>query len=114
MSVAEPIVKLEAQIQAHINQHPALKRDRELLTSIDGIGDKTAAIILGELPEVDRFENSGQAVAYAGLSPQQHQSGSSVHKKTRLTKMGNQKLKLVLSVAEWNRFIFPRFIGHQA
>ncbi len=46
MSVAEPIAKLEAQIQAHIDQHPALKRDRELLTSINGIGDKTAAIIL--------------------------------------------------------------------
>ncbi len=90
------IAKLEAQIQAHINQHPALKRDRELLTSINGIGDKTAAIILGELPEVDRFDHSGQAVAYAGLSPQQHQSGSSVHKKTKLTKTGNQKLKTAL------------------
>ncbi len=113
MSAAEPIAQLEAQIQAHIDQHPALKRDRELLTSIDGIGNKTAAIILGELPEVDRFDHSGQAVAYAGLSPQQHQSGSSVHKKTKLTKMGNQKLKLVLSEVEWNCFVFPCFIGHQ-
>ena len=92
----EQIAKLEKQIQSHIGQHPTLKRDRELLTSINGIGDKTAAIILGELPDVDRFDNSGQVVAYAGLSPQQHQSGSSVHKKTKLTKMGNQRLKTAL------------------
>jgi transposase len=92
----EQIAKLEDQIQAHINQHPSLKRDHELLISIKGIGAKTAAIILGELPQVDRFDNSGQVVAYGGLSPQQHQSGSSVHKKTKLTKMGNQRLKTTL------------------
>ena len=92
----EQIAKLDKQIQSHIDQYSSLKRDRELLTSINGIGDKTAAIILGELPDVDRFDNSGQAVAYAGLSPQQHQSGSSIHKKTKLTKTGNQRLKTAL------------------
>jgi len=51
---------------------------------------------LGELPEVERLDNSGQAVAYAGVSPQQHQSGSSVHKKTKMTKTGNQRLKTAL------------------
>jgi transposase len=94
--LTQQIAKLEGQIQTHIDQHPTLKRDRELLTSINGIADKTAALILGELPEIDRFDHSGQAVAYAGLSPQQHQSGSSVHKKTRLTKTGNQRLKSAL------------------
>ena len=92
----EQIAKLDAQIQSHISQHSALKRERKLLTSINGIGVKTAAAILGELPDVECFDNSGQVVAYAGLSPQQHQSGSSVHKKTRLTKMGNQRLKTAL------------------
>lgn len=92
----EQIAKLDAQIQSHIGRHPTLKRERELLTSINGIGDKTAATILGELPDVDRFDNSGQAVAYAGLSPQQHHSGSSVRKKTKLTKTGNQRLKTAL------------------
>lgn len=90
------IVQLEAQIQSHIDQSPDLKRQRELLSSIKGIGDKTAAIILGELPDVNNFDHSGQAVAYAGLSPQQHDSGSSVHKRSRLTKTGNKKLKTAL------------------
>ena len=48
---------------------------------------------MGELPSVDRFQCSGQVVAYAGLSPQQRSSGSSVRKKTRLTKIGNRNLK---------------------
>lgn len=91
--LAAQIARLEEQIQSHIDQYPDLVRDRELLTSIKGIGAKTAAIILGELPDVDNFEHSGQVVAYAGLSPQQHISGSSVHKRSKLTHIGNINLK---------------------
>ena len=88
--------QLEKQIQSHIDQYSDLKHDQELLTSIKGIGEKTAAIILGELPEIDHFDNSGQVVAYAGLSPQQHQSGSSVHKRSKLTNIGNKRIKASL------------------
>jgi len=90
------ITQLEGQIQSHIDQYPDLKRNRELLTSIKGIGDKTAAIILGELPDVAKFDNAGQAVAYAGLNPSQHTSGSSVHKRSKLSKTGNQNIKTAL------------------
>ncbi len=90
------ITKLEQQIQQHIEQHPALKRNKTLLTSIKGIGAKTAAIILGELPEVDNFDHVGQVIAYGGLNPEQHDSGSSVHKRSKLTKTGNQNLKTAL------------------
>ena len=91
--LSQQIKALDEQIQNHINQHPDLKQDRDLLLSIDGIGPKTAALILAELPDVANFDHSGQVVAYAGLSPQQHTSGTSVHKQTRLTKTGNQRLK---------------------
>lgn len=94
--IGHQIARLEEQIQDHIDQHPDLKRDQELLTSIKGIGNKTAFKILGELPDVDRFDNAGQVVAYASLSPQQHISGSSVRKKTKLTKTGNQNIKTAL------------------
>jgi transposase len=94
--LSSQIARLEEQIQAHINQYPDLKEEQKLLTSIKGIGEKTAFIIMGELPDVARFENSGQVVAYASLSPQQHTSGSSVRKKTKLTKTGNQTIKTAL------------------
>jgi len=90
------IAKLKEQIDAHINQYSSIKRDRDLLASIKGIGHKTAAILLGELPDINNFENSGQVVAYAGASPSQHQSGSSVHKKSKLTKTGNKNIKTAL------------------
>jgi transposase len=39
---------------------------------------------------------SGQAAAYAGLSPRQRESGSSVHGKTRLSKVGNAAVRRAL------------------
>ena len=94
--LSEQIASLEEKIQEHIDQNPDLKEKQELLISIPGIGKKTATLILGELPSIDRFQHVGQVVAYAGLSPQQHSSGSSVRKRTRLTKIGNRNLKTAL------------------
>ena len=42
------------------------------------------------------FDNAGQASAYASLTPQQHVSGSSVHKPAKLSKTGNQNIKTAL------------------
>lgn len=45
--------------------------------------------------------------AYAGLCPREHQSGSSVRKRTRLSKQGNSHLRKALyfpavSAVQWN------------
>lgn len=90
------VAKLEAQINDHIDQHPDLRQEARLLTSIPGVGDKTAAKLLAELPAVERFAHVGQAVAYAGLSPQEHTSGSSVRKKSHLTKIGKRSIKTAM------------------
>jgi len=87
---------VERQIQEHIDQHPSLKQQRDLLVTIPGIAEKSAAKILAELPDPSRFSSADQVVAYAGLSPQQHTSGSSVRKQTKLTKIGKRPLKTAL------------------
>ncbi len=92
----EQIAKLEMRIREHIDRHPDLKEEFDLLKSIPGIGDKTAGKLMAELPDIHRFDHVGQVVAYAGLSPREYSSGSSVHKKSRLTKIGKQTLKTAM------------------
>lgn len=106
----EQIAQLEAQIQAHIDQHPDLKADKELLKSIPGIGDTVAATFLAEIPDVRHFAQVGQVAAYAGLTPGEHHSGTSIHKPGRLVKWGNRHLRTVfympaLSAHKWNPII---------
>lgn len=47
------------------------------IMSIPGIGPTTAAIIIGEIGDVTRFNNPGQLVAFAGLDPSVYESGRS-------------------------------------
>jgi transposase len=85
--------RLQEQIDRHIDSTPSLKGDRELLESIPGVGSLTAQRFLAELPDVSQFASAEQAAAWAGLSPQEHRSGTSVHKRTRLSKAGNKQLR---------------------
>jgi transposase len=60
------------------------------------VSGRTAAVVLAELPEPKNFKNASQAAAYAGLTPAQNQSGSSIRGKTRLCKTGNRHLRQAL------------------
>jgi transposase len=89
------IAKTEKLIRQHIDQHPHLKNKRDLLVSIPGIGEKTAARLLAEFGHLHNA-SARQLTAYAGLTPKQHDSGTSVRKRPRLSKIGNSNLRKAL------------------
>jgi len=88
--------EVEQEIQSLIQASADSKQQHRLLTSIVGIGDKTAAALLGELPDLSMFDSARQLVAYAGLSPQRFESGSSVHRRSKLSKIGVARLRQLL------------------
>lgn len=92
----EQVAELEQRIYDHIDQHPDLKRDKELLISIPGVGDTTAVAFLAEVPDICRFPQASQLDAYAGLTPGRRESGSSIYKKGKLVKWGNPHLRAAL------------------
>ena len=57
--------------------------------------NKTAAVILGELPDVNRFNTAKQVTAFAGLTPEQLQSGRTLRQRG-FTKMGSKHLRTAL------------------
>ena len=92
----EQIKKIERQIAKDIDDDPTLKQQSELLASIPGVGDKTIAMFLSHYGGMLRFDKTRQAVAFAGLDTRQHESGSSVQGKPRLSKMGNSAIRRAL------------------
>jgi transposase len=76
--LSEQITRTEALIRSHIDRHPGLRRQRELLDSIPGIGETTAAALLAEVPDIKQYKSARQVAAFAGLVPRERQSGSSV------------------------------------
>lgn len=103
--LTDQIGAVEQQIEAHFDQHPDLKRQRELLDSIKGIAKRTATRLLAELGDIQRFAHARAVVAYVGLNPREYRSGSSVHRRTRLSKSGNAAVRAAL--------YFPAIVAKQ-
>lgn len=94
--LAGEIARLQQQVQEHIAHHPRLQADKKLLLSIAGIGECTAHWLLAELPDVQQFTCAQDAAAFAGLNPCEYSSGTSVKRRTRLSKRGNVYLRKCL------------------
>ena len=90
------ITHTQSLIRDHIDQNPSLKQQRDLLTSIPGIGEATAAELLAEIVDVNHYSSARQVAAFAGLVPKHRESGSSVRGKPRLCKMGTSRLRKAL------------------
>ncbi|HKM71661.1 MAG TPA: IS110 family transposase [Stellaceae bacterium] len=84
---------VDKAISETIDQDTELRGRRDLLLSVIGVGETLAALLLTELPEPGVLRRSGEVVAYAGLNPSHHRSGSSIDRPTRISKIGNATLR---------------------
>ena len=89
------IAQLEAAIDSLIASDEGLKTQSQLLCSIPGIAQVTAAKLLSELAAKD-FQSARQLAAYAGLTPAEFRSGYFLYGKTHLSKIGNAFLRKAL------------------
>ena len=94
--LAKQIKELERGINEHIDHHPDLKHDADLLSSIPGIGDTTVAKVLAYAGDVRRFASAKALAAFVGVTPRQRQSGSSVKGKTMMSRTGQGELHRAL------------------
>jgi transposase len=94
--LAAEIKQTEKMIREHINNHPDLKEQSDLLDSIPGIARTTAARLLAEITDFKQYTSARQVAAYAGLVPRERRSGSSVRGRTCLSKIGNARLRKAL------------------
>lgn len=92
--LAAQITHVKQLIAEHIDQHPGLRQQRDLLTTIPGIGDATAAVLLAELFDKP-YASARQAAAFAGLVPRLHESGT-LRGRSRLSKVGPGRVRKAL------------------
>lgn len=91
----QQIEELDAQIRSLIGDDPTLRGQRELLTSIPGIGERLAVTILGELPSLSEFRSAKALSAFVGLCPRVFRSGTSISK-SWLSRSGNSHIRHML------------------
>lgn len=92
----QQISQVEEEIKQLINQHPALKEKKELLLSIKGFGEVTVHQFLAEMYDLEHYEDANAAAADVGLTPSHYQSGSSVKKRSTVSRIGKKNLRTAL------------------
>jgi len=93
-TIDEQIDKLTDELNDNMDKYyPELK---EKLTSIPGVGAKTASTIIAYYGEFENFQTAKQAVSFAGLNPNPRQSGTSVNRGSNISKKGHSIIRKTL------------------
>ncbi len=91
--IEEKLLSLVKQEQQH---------QLTLLTSIPGIGIRTALFLIVSTDGFKKFETASQLCSYVGITPTIRESGSSVRGRSRISKVGNRKLRNLLFLCSFN------------
>jgi len=94
--LARRIAALTGEAVALLRADERLSRRFDLLVSVKGIGQTSAVRLLAELEVLPPDMSARQWAAHAGLDPRHHDSGSSIAKPARISRVGNQRLRAAL------------------
>jgi transposase len=87
---------VDTQLKTIAKQNDAVK----LLQTIPGVGRRSAEVIVAALDDPHRFDNARQVSAYAGLVPDQRQSGQT-NRLGQITRRGSKLLRTALVEVAW-------------
>lgn len=95
-AIATELAAVERQIKEQLAAQTTMRTNLTLLTSIVGIGVVTAAKLLAEFADLDQYESAKAAAADAGLTPSHYESGTSVRRRPKLSKIGKAGVRAAL------------------
>lgn len=96
VGIAKRLLKLRRQARGMIASDVELERKFRQLLSIPGVGQTSAVQLLSELAGLDPAMTVRQWVAHSGLDPAHRLSGTSLHKRSHISRQGNRHLRRAL------------------
>jgi transposase len=93
---------MEAEASLDELANKTMGRTIEIIDSLPGIGRETAVRMAVLVGDFQRFSNCRKLVSFCGLSPTISQSGTSVHSKGTISRMGGHKIRSMLYVCTWS------------
>jgi transposase len=92
----QEIERVEKRLHTFFDDYPDLKAKKELLESIKGIGEITAIHLLAEMYDLDQYDSARAAAADAGITSSHYRSGTSVHRRSKMSRIGKASVRAAL------------------
>ena len=97
-SIDGQLKKIAKRVSEILEENQDMKKNVELIKTIPGVGEQTAINMLVSTQNFTLFKSAKHLACYAGVVPFLNESGTIV-KRARVSKMANQKLKMLLHLA---------------
>lgn len=98
-AIRKDITQIQKAIDELVKADSQICLQRDIATSVPGIGNITALNMIVSTNEFTTISNSKKFACYSGIAPFEHSSGSSIRGKTRVSKMANMTLKRLIHLA---------------
>jgi transposase len=102
LSLTKCIRQCEQRIENLIKDDPSLRTNYQSLTSIIGIGLVNATLLLVATSNFTLFTDPRKFGCYCGVVPFEYKSGTSIHGRTRVSRLANIQIKTKLTLAAQN------------
>jgi transposase len=102
LALKQGIEVIEQKMEQVLGQNNRARHQYDLLKTVPGIGKQTAMALIIVTNGFTRLTESRKLSCYSGLAPFPYSSGSSVKGRTKVSKMGDKKLKVLLNLSAWN------------
>ncbi|WP_052265907.1 IS110 family transposase [Pedobacter kyungheensis] len=102
LALKQAIQTIELKMEKLLEQNEITCHQYNLLKTVPGIGKQTAMALIIVTNGFTRLTESRKLSCYAGLAPFPYSSGSSIKGRTKVSKMGDMKLKVLLNLSAWN------------
>jgi len=104
-ALEEEAAQVARALESHVARHPHWQQEIALLTTVPGIGVKSAILLVSELPAQARCRSAKAWVAFCGVNPEPRESGTSRY--SRLSRRGAPQVRAGLYMAavaamRWN------------
>lgn len=99
VKLEKEIKELEGEMSATIESNDAINKNYKLLTSVVGVGKIIASSLLCSTGNFTKFETHRKFACYCGTAPFEYTSGISIKGRTKVSSIGNKKLKALLTTS---------------
>lgn len=107
LSISNKIVKqldsqlkvVEKELDLMIQEDESIQENYRYITSVQGVGKVLACYLIMKTNNFTLLNDPKKLACYAGVVPFDHQSGTSIYRKPRVSFLADKKLKKILHMA---------------
>lgn len=95
----EQVKKITSEMETIVESQQSLNTNYKLLRSIKGVGQILALAVIIKTSNFTRFNNPRKFACFCGTAPFENSSGTSIRRRTRVSKMADRRMKTLLDLA---------------